>query len=393
MPGGRLLFIIPRNMQRKLKILFLEDVADDAGLVERVLRREGWSFVHTRVDTRDAFITALEEFVPDVILSDHGLPQFNSIEALRLCREYGLSVPFILVTGTVSEEFAVTCLKQGADDYVLKSNLSRLPNAITNALNQREAEALKRITEEELRRQNIEISKTNQQLIKTNTELDNFVYSVSHNLRAPLASVLGLINVAKAEEGGVPQQFGTFLEMMEKSVLKLDETLREILDYSRNARGEVQIEKIGIKQLLDESFENLKFLPKAERLKINFVQKGTPECYSDRYRLKIIFHNIISNAIKYSDQLKSENVLNVDVSVNGNIHIVFEDNGIGIRDNYLPNIFDMFYRATEESEGAGLGLYIVREAVERLKGEISVNSKLGNGSLFTITLPNALPTP
>ena len=378
-------------MQRELKILFLEDVADDAGLVDRVLRKEGWSFEHTRVDTRDAFITALREFVPDVILSDHGLPQFNSIEALRLCREHGLSVPFILVTGTVSEEFAVTCLKQGADDYVLKSNLSRLPNAITNALNQREAEALKRLTEEELRRQNIEINLTNKQLIKTNTELDNFVYSVSHNLRAPLASVLGLINVAKAENGGVPPQFSTFLEMMEKSVLKLDETLREILDYSRNARGEVQIEKIGVKELLDESFERLKFLPKAERLKINFFHKGPSECYSDRYRLRIIFHNILSNAIKYCDLLKKENVLNVDVSVNGNIHIVFEDNGIGIRESYLPNIFNMFYRATEESEGAGLGLYIVKEAVEKLKGEITVNSKLGNGSLFSITLPNVAP--
>src|SRR5687768_18455246 len=124
-------------MDRELKILMLEDLEEDIGLIEHSLRKEGLEFVSRYADTRDEYVRALEDFHPDVILSDHALPQFNSVEALTICRKTSFNTPFILVTGTVSEEFAVSCLKQGADDYVLKSNLVRLPTAIINALKQR----------------------------------------------------------------------------------------------------------------------------------------------------------------------------------------------------------------------------------------------------------------
>src|SRR5690349_4303585 len=118
------------DKEKVLKILMLEDLEDDIGLIERTLRKDGIPFTSRYADTRDEFVKAIEDFSPDVILSDHALPQFNSVEALNICKKAGLNVPFILVTGTVSEEFAVNCLKQGADDYVLKSNLVRLPSAI-----------------------------------------------------------------------------------------------------------------------------------------------------------------------------------------------------------------------------------------------------------------------
>src|SRR5690606_2336469 len=138
------------------------------------------------------FTACLQQFRPDVILSDHALPQFNSLEALKILRKQASDTPFILVTGTVSEEFAVSCLKQGADDYVLKSNLVRLHAAIQNAIRQRRQDAKRKKAEQTLRKQNDE-------LIKINKELDSFVYSVSHNLRAPLMSVLGLVNLAQLE--------------------------------------------------------------------------------------------------------------------------------------------------------------------------------------------------
>ncbi len=117
-------------MNQAMKIVMLEDLEEDAGLIDRVLKKEKFSYTRVRVDTRDEFIDALEKFGPDLVLSDHSLPQFNSIEALQICKQQRPDIPFILVTGAVSEEFAVNCLKQGADDYVLKSNLSRLPLAI-----------------------------------------------------------------------------------------------------------------------------------------------------------------------------------------------------------------------------------------------------------------------
>ena len=124
-------------MERALKILMLEDVPEDIGLIEHVLRKEGIQFNSYPVDTKEEYVKALDDFLPDVILSDHALPQFNSVEALSICRKNALNIPFILVTGTVSEEFAVSCLKQGADDYVLKSNLVRLPSAIVTKTKRR----------------------------------------------------------------------------------------------------------------------------------------------------------------------------------------------------------------------------------------------------------------
>lgn len=123
---------------KRLKILMVEDNPDDIVLIERVLRKAGIAFDSLSVNTRDEFNQARLEFKPDVILSDHGLPQFNSIEALEICMREPQLTPFILVTGTVSDEFATTCLKRGANAYILKSNLSLLPSAIREAIKVRE---------------------------------------------------------------------------------------------------------------------------------------------------------------------------------------------------------------------------------------------------------------
>lgn len=118
-----------------LNILYLEDSADDAALTGRVLRKAGITFEFNIVDTRDEYLLALNaRTVPDLVLADHSLFQFNSSDALALFKERGFNIPFILVTGTVSEEFAVNILKEGADDYLLKSNLTRLPSAVVNSL-------------------------------------------------------------------------------------------------------------------------------------------------------------------------------------------------------------------------------------------------------------------
>ncbi|MGC4038545.1 MAG: response regulator [Chitinophagaceae bacterium] len=121
-------------MNRILKILHLEDTSDDADLVQRELRKASMNVEVLQVDEKEVFTKALDDFRPDVVLSDHSLPSFNSQEALRIVRAHGLFVPFILVTATVSEEYAVRVLQEGADDYILKDRLQRLPAAISNAL-------------------------------------------------------------------------------------------------------------------------------------------------------------------------------------------------------------------------------------------------------------------
>ncbi len=371
-------------MQKGLKILVLEDMREDVELIERVLRKDGFDFTTRQVDARDEFELELKTFSPDVVLSDHVLPQFSSTEALKICKEIGFKGVFILVTGTVSEEFAVTCIKQGADDYVLKSNLSRLPSSINNSLQKRDTERRRLDAEITLREQN-------EELIKINKELDSFVYSVSHNLRAPLMSVLGLLNLAKNEGHDPDQHFGVYFRMMEQSIHKLDDTLKEILEYSRNARNEVLIEKVDLKMLVEDNMDRLRYLDGFNDLTKNIEVIGEVVAFSDAYRLSVIFNNLLSNAIKYRDSNRSDSYLNIAIEISkSEIKIDFTDNGIGIKDELLPKIFNMFFRASTRSEGAGLGLYIVKETVEKLKGSINVKSTLDVGTSFSIRIPNLM---
>jgi two-component system sensor histidine kinase UhpB len=138
-------------MNRSLKILHLEDLSADAEMVDRVLRKAQFQFERKLVLDRPDFVRALQDFNPDIILSDHSLPAFNSLEALRITRECGISVPFILVTATVSEEYAVNMIKEGASDYILKDRLERLPNAVQNALDKYSLAAERKLADEALR--------------------------------------------------------------------------------------------------------------------------------------------------------------------------------------------------------------------------------------------------
>jgi PAS domain S-box-containing protein len=135
------------KMNKDLKILILEDLLEDVDLIERELKRAGIRFTSTVVNNQKEFEDALMAR-PDVILSDHSLPSFNSIDALKIYKEkqsqFDFEAPFILVTGAVSEEFAVNCIKAGADDYILKDRLKRLPGSIENALERARLEAERR---------------------------------------------------------------------------------------------------------------------------------------------------------------------------------------------------------------------------------------------------------
>lgn len=373
-------------MEKELRILILEDIEDDAVLVDHALRREKFVFTRMRVDTREQFTEALESYQPDVILSDHSLPQFNSLEALKICQNKKVDVPFILVTGAVSEEFAVNCLKRGADDYVLKTNLSRLPLAIRYALRQHRYETNRHAQEEVLRQQN-------DQLIKINKELDSFVYSVSHDLRSPLSSILGLVNVAKLEGFKNPQMLHVYFDMIERSVLKLDETIKEILDYSRNARGELNIEPIDLEKMINNAFSQMQYLPGYHKTVKQINIQDHTALHSDAYRISVILINLISNALKYGDDTKDQKLIHISATITP-AHCVLHvrDNGIGIHPDYIDNVFNMFYRATDRSQGAGLGLYIVKEMVEKLSGTIFITSEPGKGTTIMIKIPNKLMT-
>ena len=228
----------------------------------------------------------------------------------------------------------------------------------------------------------------NQELKTANYELDRFVYSTSHDLRAPLNSMLGLIEIAKDDTNeDITREH---LIMLKRSAKKLDGFICDILDYSRNARMEVAMEEINFKELITDITENLKFIGDNNRA-IEFITEisGETSIYSDKNRLITILGNLISNAIRYQNAQIANPYVRIQIQISQTeTRIVIEDNGIGMSEEVHSKIFDMFYRVSHESVGSGLGLYIVKEAVNKLNGEIKVESEVGVGSTFLIKIPN-----
>ena len=180
-----------------------------------------------------------------------------------------------------------------------------------------------------------------------------------------------------------------YLSLIEKSVTKLDSFISDIILYSRNARMDIMPKEIDFHELLQESIDSLKYMEGAEAVRsIRKVEINGP-FFTDYSRLLIIFNNLISNAVRYRDPWKKDQYLKIEVTSNAEkAMITFTDNGIGIQQEYLDKIFKMFFRANADSKGSGLGLYIVKGAIEKLDGSIQVQSKLGEGTTFLIEIPN-----
>ncbi len=239
----------------------------------------------------------------------------------------------------------------------------------------------------DLKKSELKLIQKNRDLEKVNSELDSFVYRVSHDLRAPLTSILGLINLLKIESDQEKQNY--YIDLQEKSVKKLDNFIQDIINLSRNSRQELMIEKIDFSELIKYILEGQYFSDYANAIekRVNIDESG--EFYTDRKRLGIILNNLISNGIKYCD-LRNENPF-IEINVNADEDstiIEISDNGIGISDDHLNKIFTMFYRAHQDNSGSGLGLYIVKETIDKLYGSVSVKSQLRQGSKFTVKLPN-----
>ncbi|MBL7870201.1 MAG: HAMP domain-containing histidine kinase [Cyclobacteriaceae bacterium] len=232
----------------------------------------------------------------------------------------------------------------------------------------------------------LEILAKNDLLAKTNRELDRFVYSASHDLRAPLRSLLGLIEVTQKTHD--PEEIKQCLDMMKHRVHNMDEFIKEIIDFSRNARQEVKRESILLLPIVQEVIEDLKFAEGLEQIYVRLDISPELQIISDTARLKVILQNLIGNSFKYHDPHKEQQEVMIKAFTDKDkIRIDIVDNGLGIAEEYQLKVFDMFYRANETSQGSGLGLYIVRETLARLAGSIQLQSTLGKGTQFTIWLP------
>lgn len=239
-----------------------------------------------------------------------------------------------------------------------------------------------RITERQLSMQNA-------QLELANKELDHFVYSVSHDLSAPLKSILGLVTVSRLSKER--EEASLYFDKIESSVIKLESLIKEILDYSRNKRQELKFEQIRLKKLCAEILDSLTFMEGYANIRIHTETIEVDEIYNDKTRLKLILSNLLSNAILFQKKTPGHQPY-VKISTrreNEFVLISIEDNGEGIKPALQNKIFNMFFRGTINSKGSGLGLYIAREAAEKISSKILVQSEYGKGSVFTLAVRNA----
>lgn len=228
---------------------------------------------------------------------------------------------------------------------------------------------------------------TERELIQRNFELDSFVYRASHDLKAPLNSLMGLIDILQSESP--PPAFVKYLQLMDRSVLKLDTFIRNLTDFSRITRLEIQHQEVNFDELLEEINESLLYMERASSVRKDIELDLKCPLYGDRFHLGIVLSNLISNAIKYQDHSKEESWVKVRIEVSTHeARINVEDNGIGIPKKHQDRLFELFFRASNQSFGSGLGLYITKNAVEKMGGAIVLNSEEGEGTSFSFFIPN-----
>jgi signal transduction histidine kinase len=250
-----------------------------------------------------------------------------------------------------------------------------------------ELEQIKTDLEYRVRERTEKLDQALKELQTRNHELDNYVYKVSHDLRAPLASILGLVNLTKLDND--ISAIKHYLSLIENRVSKSDEFIKSVLNHSRILNSEINPVPIDFKKIIDNCIEELRYLPNLEKMDFVTHIATDGEFCSDELRVNILFKNLISNAVKYRNASVEKSYMKFDIaSSEQSAFITVEDNGQGIEDMYMHRIFDMFFRGTQQSDGNGLGLYIVKQTLERICGTISVESRVNKGTIFRITLSN-----
>jgi two-component system sensor histidine kinase/response regulator len=358
--------------EKKIKILYVDD--EENNLVSFKA-----SFRHQYQITTAVSVAEAEEILKNdsfhLIIADQRMPLITGVQFFERIRDQYPDPLRVLMTGYADINAAIDAInKAGVFQFLYKPwEPSLVENVVTQAY--------------EIYRTRVELKQRNLELEKAYEELDKFVYSASHDLRAPLMSVLGITNLALMETDISSQN--EYLELIRQSVKKLDIFIISIIDYYKNARGQAEISVINFDELVNDVKTSIQFLPEFGNIDIETRINQEYEYKSDVIKLRIIFNNMITNAVKFQDPTKPQSRLLISIDIDkAGLRLVFADNGVGIREADLERIFKMFYRADAANSGSGIGLYIVNEAVKKLGGQINVSSEFGKESIFEVIIPS-----
>jgi signal transduction histidine kinase len=362
------------NANAKLRLLLVEDNPADVELVLLALRKDGFAISSDVVQTAEEFTLRIQATAYDLILADYNLPQWSGMEALALLRRENLDVPLIVVTGYLGEEKAVECIKRGATDCVLKDHLARLPTSVRRALEEKRLRKQRRQSEEDLAR--------------SNAELEQFAYVASHDLQEPLRMIANYTQLlAERYRGRLDEQADKYIAYSVDGATRMQALIQDLLKFSRVGKAQIETRTTDCRAVVEQAVRNLQAAILESGAAVNW--EGLPVVMADAGQLTQVFQNLIANAIKFHGA--ETPVIQIDSEQNEHDWVLsVSDNGIGIPPESWQDIFVIFRRLHTRTEyaGNGIGLSICKKIIERHGGKIWIEAQVKPGSHFKFTLPS-----
>ena len=353
-----------------VRVLYIDDEENNLQAFRASFRRQ--YEIYTALSAAEGLLI-LQNVDVHVVIADQKMPNTTGVEFFKSIVETHPDPIRILLTGYTDIEALADAINHGdIYRYITKPwNDLELHNSIKNAYDAYKAK--------------IDLRNKMTELEKTNDELNRFIYSISHELRAPLVSVIGIINLVKMED--LYHSSGEYWSLIETCSNKLDYYIQKTLQYYKNTKDVPDHSEIDFQQLVGELIELHTYSDKDTGFNVNIKQNV--KFVGDAFRIEVILSNLISNAIKYQKSNELNKTVNIEIDVtdhHANINI--NDNGMGILKEHLEKIFTQFFKS-KMHHGSGLGLFIVKEALNKINGTINVSSNIEDGTTFKITIPNA----
>ncbi len=395
--------------ENKLKILLVEDNPGDVYLIQELLKISGF---HSAIDRSASLAEAIDMSRKDnydVVLLDLGLPDSFGLETLRRFQLSRINAAIVVLTGLDDEETAINTVKEGAQDYLIKSNLSgdNITRAIRYGIERMKLYRELAIAKEELQKLNEDLdqkvkARTREleiyaaELKELNATKDKFFGIIAHDLKNPLSSLIGaselLINYVNQLDKDNILNISMLLHGSAQQGYAL---LENLLEWSMTQTGKLEFlpRKMILNEVITDTVSIFKTQATNKNVDLQSKINGILEADIDKNLISSVLRNLLSNAIKFTP--KNGKVIIHAHRVHDHIEISVKDTGIGIPESIGNNIFriDVKYtrEGTEQEKGTGLGLLLCREFVERHGGKIWVDSKLGEGSEFKFTIPCKSP--
>jgi len=353
--------------------LIVEDEALIAWSLKERIEQFGYR-VTDIVDTGEKVLENVKRTCPDLILMDINLKgKQDGIETAYLIQKQS-DVPVIFLTSYSNKATIDKALKCSPYGYIVKTiDDNNLHITIDFILNKHQ-------NHQKMNYQLKKEVKENEEIVKkVNEEMDQFAYNVSHTIRGPISSMLGLLEVYKSDNNQSSKD--SCLDMLRNMISKLDSHVHNIMDFNESTRSPIVERKVNLKNLITENIKGLKHMENWDRIQFLIDVNVEGPVFIDAFKISVVLKNLLSNAIRFHNYEQQDPWIRVAAFLKGGkVSIIVEDNGIGIDRNIQKRVFELFFRGHETSTGEGIGLYIVREVMTKLKGEMKLRSKPNKGT-------------